>query len=126
MATERIRARIIAVVFSIGFIVASTVFLLVSRRVNGPADSPSFHRSKPARDHRGIHLYCWISYLHISRKSKVGQTTSLSLCPGQHCGGSVICHRPLWIVGHFSSVEFAVSAPPILITWDSSCCRSCG
>lgn len=116
MATERIRARIIAVVFSIGFIVASTVFLLVSRRVNGPADSPLLFIGPSLRAIIGVFtLYCWISYLHISRKLKSGKPLPYLYVLANTVVEVSSVTALLWIVGHFSSVEFAVSAPPILI-----------
>lgn len=116
MATEKIRARIIAVVFSLGFVLATIVFHLVSPGSDAQPNSALLKIGPNLRAIVGVFsIYCWISYALISRKLTSGKPL-----PSVYVLANTVVEVSsvtalLWMVGHFSSVEFAMSAPPILI-----------
>ncbi len=116
MATERARARIVAVVFTLGFILAMLVFNLLDPGITGSPSSPLSLVGPRLRIGIGIFAaYCWLSYFVIQRKLDADKPLpSVYLLANSFVEVTGITGF-LWIIGRFSSAEFALAAPPVLI-----------
>ncbi len=116
MATERARARIVALVFTLGFFVATVVFSLLDPSSSGHVGSPLALVGPRLRIGLAVFAaYCWLSYFLIRRKLDSGRP----LPSIYHLTNSFVevtgVTGFLWIIARFSSAEFALAAPPVLI-----------